>query len=118
MECPLYENERGLIWSRIKGFRHTTDLQALLKEKKAAIAIAQFIIDTRVLDQFREVDPEAVGTYESAEIAAQLEPANDKDTDVGTSSVLCGAPLWRTTRGWAADLLVPAGLGTHLDSGS
>ncbi|EED11562.1 reverse transcriptase, putative [Talaromyces stipitatus ATCC 10500] len=84
MECPLYENERGLMWSRIKGFRRTTDLQALLKEKKAAIAIAQFIIDTRVLDQFREVDPEAVGTYESTETAAQLEPANDKDTDVGT----------------------------------
>ncbi|EED20329.1 conserved hypothetical protein [Talaromyces stipitatus ATCC 10500] len=84
MECPLYENERGLMWSRIKGFRRTTDLQALLKEKKAAIAIAQFIIDTRVLDQFREVDPEAVGTYENAETAAQLEPANDKDTDVGT----------------------------------
>ncbi|EED18390.1 hypothetical protein TSTA_121330 [Talaromyces stipitatus ATCC 10500] len=70
MECPLYENERGLMWSRIKGFRRTTDLQALLKEKKAAIAIAQFIIDTRVLDQLCEVDPEAVGTYESAEIVA------------------------------------------------
>ncbi|EED20808.1 conserved hypothetical protein [Talaromyces stipitatus ATCC 10500] len=84
MECPLYADERALMWTRIKGFRRTTDLQKLLSEKTAAVAIAQFIIDTQVLDQFRVADPEAIGMYESAGTAAQPGLANDKDTDVGT----------------------------------
>ncbi|EED14559.1 hypothetical protein TSTA_040390 [Talaromyces stipitatus ATCC 10500] len=57
MECPIYIDEWNLMWSRIKGFRRTTDLQALLTEKAAAVAVAQFIMDTRVLDQFRQADP-------------------------------------------------------------
>ena len=67
MECPLYGEERNRMWSRIKGFRRTTDLQALLNEKSAAPAISNFWIETRVLEQFTAVDPNATGTYEETQ---------------------------------------------------
>jgi hypothetical protein len=54
------------MWTRIKGLRRTTDLQVLLAEKAAAVAIAQFVIDTGMLNQFQNTDPEAMGTYEEA----------------------------------------------------
>jgi hypothetical protein len=48
MECPIHADEREIMWTRIKGFRRTTDLQALLNEKAAAVVIAQFVINTEV----------------------------------------------------------------------
>jgi hypothetical protein len=69
------------MWTRIKGLRRTTDLQALLNEKSAAVAIAQFIIDTGMLTQFHNVDPEAMGTYE--EQATDNTELNERDTDLG-----------------------------------
>ncbi|KAI7978242.1 hypothetical protein EIK77_003561 [Talaromyces pinophilus] len=67
MECPLYREERDRMWSRIKGFRRTTDLQALLNERSAALAISKFWIETTILEQFTAVDPKATGTYDNAE---------------------------------------------------
>ena len=75
--CPLYADERALMWTRIKGFRRTTDLQVLLGEKKAAVAITQFIHDTGILPQFAGVDPQAMGTTEQ-------EMENNEDTDLVT----------------------------------
>jgi ribonuclease HI len=81
MECPLYTEERDQMWARIKGFRRTTDLQALLNEKSAAVAIAEFMLNTRVLEQFRETDPQAIGTYDNAET-----DQHDEGTGVRTNS--------------------------------
>ncbi|KUL82015.1 hypothetical protein ZTR_11391 [Talaromyces verruculosus] len=75
IECPLYDDERDLMWTRIKGFRRTTDLRVLLNEKKAAVAIAQFVHDTGVLSQFLGADPQAMGTYE--------QESTEWDTDMG-----------------------------------
>jgi hypothetical protein len=69
------------MWARIKGFRRTTDLQALLNEKSAAVAIAEFMLNTRVLEQFRETDPQAMGTYDNAET-----DQHDEGTGVRTNS--------------------------------
>jgi hypothetical protein len=59
-----------------------TDLQVLLAEKAAAVAIAQFVIDTGMLNQFQNTDPEAMGTYE--EVITTNSP--QLDTDVGAST--------------------------------
>lgn len=77
IECPLYADERDLMWTRIKGFRRTTDLRILLGEKKAAVAIAQFVHDTGMLAQFLGVDLQAMGTYE------ETQESNERDTDLG-----------------------------------
>jgi hypothetical protein len=77
IECPLYADERELMWTRIKGFRRTTDLRVLLGEKKAAVAIAQFVHDTGMLAQFLGVDSQAMGTYEEAQESTEW------DTDMG-----------------------------------
>lgn len=82
LECPLYTDERALMWTRIKGFRRTTDLQALLGEKKAAVAIAQFIHDTGILAQFVGADPQAMGTSEQAPV--DNTESNDQGTDLVT----------------------------------
>jgi ribonuclease HI len=81
-ECPTHADEREIMWTRIKGLQRTTDLQVLLAEKAAAVAIAQFVIDTGMLNQFQNTDPEAMGTYEEAITtnSPQL------DTDVGAST--------------------------------
>ncbi|EEA25056.1 reverse transcriptase, putative [Talaromyces marneffei ATCC 18224] len=82
LDCPLYADERELMWTRIKGFRRTTDLQVLLNEKVAAVTIAQFVQDTGMLAQFRDTDPEAMGTYEETIVTADAE-SHQRDTDVG-----------------------------------
>ncbi|KAI7978744.1 hypothetical protein EIK77_009205 [Talaromyces pinophilus] len=69
------------MWSRIKGFRRTTDLQALLNEKSAAPAVSNFWIETRVLEQFTAVDPKATGTHDNAEEDQQ----HDQDTGLRTN---------------------------------
>jgi hypothetical protein len=56
-------------------------LQALLNEKSAAVAIAEFMLNTRVLEQFRETDPQATGTYDNAET-----DQHDEGTGVKTNS--------------------------------
>jgi hypothetical protein len=77
IECPLYADERELMWTPINGFRRTTDLRVLLGEKKAAVAIAQFVHDTGMLAQFLGVDSQAMGTYEEAQESTEW------DTDMG-----------------------------------
>ncbi|GAM42298.1 hypothetical protein TCE0_044r16145 [Talaromyces pinophilus] len=67
IEYPLYREERDRMWSQIKGFRRTTDVQALLNERSAALAISKFWIETRIPEQFTAVDPMATGTYNNAE---------------------------------------------------
>jgi ribonuclease HI len=84
LECPIYADERELMWTRIKRFRRTTDLQALLGEKKAAVAIAQFVHDTGMLTQFAGVDPQAMGTYEEEQAPATDAELNERGTDLGT----------------------------------
>ncbi|KAI7970506.1 hypothetical protein EIK77_005224 [Talaromyces pinophilus] len=66
------------MWTRIKGLRRKTNLQTLLSEKTATVAIAQFFIDTGLLAQFNNADPEAMGTYGT--------PENEEDTDLGKST--------------------------------
>jgi hypothetical protein len=66
------------MWTRIKGLQRTTNLQTLLSEKTATVAIAQFFIDTGLLTQFNNADPEAMGTYGT--------PENEEDTDLGKST--------------------------------
>lgn len=68
------------MWTRIKGFRRTTDLQALLNKKSAAPAISMFMMEIRVLEQFQNVDPKATGTYDNAE-AEQHEEGTGLGTD-------------------------------------
>ncbi|CRG88495.1 hypothetical protein PISL3812_05526 [Talaromyces islandicus] len=54
---------RGL-WGRIeRQIRLSTrsEFDALLVSKEAAAAVAQYIIDTGILEQFRAIDPEALG---------------------------------------------------------
>jgi hypothetical protein len=63
------------MWTQIKGLQRTTNLQTLLSEKTATVAIAQFFIDTGLLTQFNNADPEAMGTYEALE--------NEEGTDLG-----------------------------------
>lgn len=77
LDCPLYADERDLMWARIKGFRRTTNLRELLSEMKAAVAIAQFVHDTGMLAQFLGVDLQAMGSYENAQ------ELNEQDTGLG-----------------------------------
>lgn len=53
-----------------------TDLHTLLSEKAASVAITQCIIDTKVLDQFRETEPQALGSTNIDEAVT------DEDTDM------------------------------------
>ncbi|KUL91049.1 hypothetical protein ZTR_00930 [Talaromyces verruculosus] len=52
-------------------------------EKKAAVAVAQFVHDTGMLAQFANADPQAMGTYEQ-ETADDAE-TNELGTDLGTA---------------------------------
>ncbi|KAH8696288.1 hypothetical protein BGW36DRAFT_258970, partial [Talaromyces proteolyticus] len=54
--------ERMAMWSRIQGGRSVGGFCEIIGEKEAAIAVAQFTIDTDVLDQFRAVDSKALST--------------------------------------------------------
>lgn len=65
MDCPIYVDERNAMWNRLKGIRRDTEYRVLINEKRAAVVIAQFIIDTQVLQQFRDTDPLALGSYEN-----------------------------------------------------
>lgn len=80
MDCPLYVDERNAMWRRIKGIRRDTEYHVLINERRAAVAIAQFMIDTRVLQQFRDTDPLALGTYEENAESSESE----QDTGVLT----------------------------------
>ncbi|KAE8550140.1 hypothetical protein TMatcc_001244 [Talaromyces marneffei ATCC 18224] len=70
------------MWARIKGLRRTTDLQKLLNEKAAAVAVAQFVHDTGMLAQFRDTDPQAMGTYEEEQAPADAE-LTERNTGLG-----------------------------------
>lgn len=64
--CPLLHDMRHRMWERLRdvgGLRLGT-LDNLLKEKRAAIALADFMVDSGLLDQFKDVDKGAMGTTE------------------------------------------------------
>jgi ribonuclease HI len=76
MGCPLHATHRQKMWEKIRGIRRTTEINELLSSKEAAIAVAQFMIDTGVLDQFRCTDQMALGSTE--------QQSHDQGTDVAT----------------------------------
>ncbi|RAO74376.1 uncharacterized protein BHQ10_010388 [Talaromyces amestolkiae] len=84
MECPLYEDERNTMWNRLKSIRRDTKYRVLIDNKRAAVAITQFIIDTQVLQQFRDTDPLALGTYENNNADTS---ESEQETGVSTRSI-------------------------------
>jgi hypothetical protein len=61
MDCPQFTDDRDRMFEKIRGVKRAAGFDKIMTEKGVAVAVAQFILDIGILDQFRAVDPQATG---------------------------------------------------------
>lgn len=73
MDCPQFVSQRDSMFEKIRGVKRAAGFDMIMSEKGAAVAIAQFILETGILEQFRAVDPQATGDAEQEKADAEAE---------------------------------------------
>jgi ribonuclease HI len=73
MDCPQFIEDRDRMFEKIRGVKRAAGFDKIMTEKGAAVAVAQFILDIGILDQFRAVDPQATGDADQEKADAEAE---------------------------------------------